>query len=247
MVPHPAQSPLRRGPRRCGFFPDGRHFRRRGWQSQVAAPERLHDHHSQAFGGGVTQPLRAGLVFLVEIIVLDLAEFPGVGVHDPLEIRQPAVEGEAGVDNAAVGLGFVQEIDHLQGFKLVPGLPGQGVQQVVVDALRPDLLQLGVEVGVHVPAGFDHPGGQLGGDPDLVAISVGQGSPHDGFALSGVVGPGRIQVVDPSVDGAADLADGPRFVDLPVSRHGESHQAEPQNGQLISRFWHFPVEHMGLL
>ena len=72
--------------------------------------------------------------------------------------------------------------------------------------IRFKLFQLGVEVVVHVLPLFDHPGGQFGGDLDPLPVSVAKSAAQYVFAFPGMVGPGRIQVVDSLIDGIKDLA-----------------------------------------
>ena len=107
--------------------------------------------------------------------------------------------------------------------------------------------ELGVEVEVHVLPLFDHPGGKFGGDIDPLPIAVGKGAAQDIFAFPGMVGPGRIQVVDSLIDGITDLANCAGFVNLPFFGKGQAHAAKPQDGQFVTVFRHCSVEHVVLL
>ena len=90
------------------------------------------------------------------------------------------------------------------------------MEQVVVDAVRVEFSQLGSQVTIHVLAALDHPGGQLGGHLDSLAVAFPQGLAHQRFALARMVRPGRVEVVDALIDGVTDLVDSTAFIDLPI-------------------------------
>ncbi len=90
-----------------GLAPQGRNGGRRHGQSQTAAAQRLHDDHSQTLGGGVLEPLGPRLIVLVQVVVLNLAEDPGMNVHNPLELVGQSVEGEAGMADTPILLCLV--------------------------------------------------------------------------------------------------------------------------------------------
>jgi hypothetical protein len=84
MVPHPPQRPLGGGAPDSGLFPQPGHRvgRRSG---QPAAQQRFHDDDSDAPGRGVPESLQPGLIMLIQVIELDLAEIPVVGADNILE------------------------------------------------------------------------------------------------------------------------------------------------------------------
>ena len=55
---------------------------------------------------------------------------------------------------------------------------------------------------------MNHPRRQFGGDPHLFPVAAGKDTTQDGFGLTGMIGPGRVQVVDPTVDGVVHRSDG---------------------------------------
>ena len=71
---------------------------------QRAAKQRLHDHDSEPFCGGVLQARRARLHVLVDEVVLDLAETPVVGIHNVLEHRRSCRERKANLADPPVAL-----------------------------------------------------------------------------------------------------------------------------------------------
>src|SRR5210317_1396256 len=97
MIPDPTQGPFSRGTPGLGLIPDGADGR--GWfrQAEVSSTERFHDDDAQVSLGGIIKPLGAGLVLLVEIVVLDLAEDPGVAINDSLEVIEDTMKGKSGV------------------------------------------------------------------------------------------------------------------------------------------------------
>jgi hypothetical protein len=85
VAPDPAEGPFA-GVRRWGIRP-----RFPEWPveraTRPACPRaRFHNDHPDVPGGGVFQAPGAGLIFRVQEIVLNLAEFPGIGVDDPREV-----------------------------------------------------------------------------------------------------------------------------------------------------------------
>ena len=106
------------------------------------------------FEAAYSRPCGTCLVLLVQEVVLDLAEVPVIGVHDPLEILSRAVEGKARVDYAAVGFGFVEEIGYAQLFNIVPQITDESMDEVIVDMVGIELLQLGIQETVHILPAF---------------------------------------------------------------------------------------------
>ena len=53
-------------------------------------------------------------MFGVQKIILDLAELPGIFVHDPLELRQHAMERKARVQNLPGAFRAIQKIRHAE-------------------------------------------------------------------------------------------------------------------------------------
>ena len=71
---------------------------------QPPAPQRLHDDYRQTLFVGVQQPAPAGLAVLVQIVVLNLAEVPVIGVHQAAELFAAAVIGKADLPDLADAL-----------------------------------------------------------------------------------------------------------------------------------------------
>jgi hypothetical protein len=65
------------------LVPDFCDSRRRCRKSQISPVQGLHDGHTQALRGSIFQARRAGLVLLVQEVVLDLAKLPRVRIDDP--------------------------------------------------------------------------------------------------------------------------------------------------------------------
>ena len=155
-----------------------------------------------------------------------------------------AVERKTGIDDAPVLGRLVQEILDSKGLDGLPGRTGQGVDQIVVDMVGAELFQLGVQEGVHVLPALDQPCGQFGGDLDLFAVAILQGSAEQWFALAVMIRPGGVHVVNASVDGCADLGDCPFLVDFAV-HHGQAHAPESQGGKFVAVFGHCSVKQSG--
>ena len=115
--------------------------------------------------GRLLEPAGAGLVLLVHVVVLDLAELPEVGrVDELLEHRLLVVEREPEVADATVGKGALGPGEHV-----VLAQPGEtagaeAVQQVEVDRIELQPLELLAQQTLRVVAPLDLPHRQLGGD-----------------------------------------------------------------------------------
>jgi len=98
-------------------------------------PPRRWLHHDHAYG-----PWRRILqTFLVPAWVVlrresctVSAKLPRVGIDDPFEIRQQAVERESRIYDAARGPGMVQKLSQAQPLHPIPEVSVQAVDQVVV-------------------------------------------------------------------------------------------------------------------
>ena len=157
MVQHPAQRPFHRGAPHGRLVPDGLHGGRRSDQPQVAATQRLHDDHANPLARGVTQPIGARLIGLVQVVVLDLAELPGVSVDDALEVFRQTMERKPDVGDAPVVLGCFQKFQHAKPVHSVPQGTVQRVHQIVVDAIDAKAFKLRVQIAVHVGASLQQP------------------------------------------------------------------------------------------
>ena len=74
----------------------------------------LHHRQPHAVGGGILWSEHAGLVFVVQVVVLDEAEVPcGRIFHHPLEELQAVVEGEAHKADFALHLQPLHLLDEL--------------------------------------------------------------------------------------------------------------------------------------
>src|ERR1017187_3459623 len=65
--------------------------------------QRLHDDHAKPLRRRIAQTCGTRLPLRIQVVVLDLAEFPRVTVHDARELVRGAVERESGVPNTPVG------------------------------------------------------------------------------------------------------------------------------------------------
>jgi hypothetical protein len=162
----PYSALLRSMPEGSPYLIDGGHR-----PGERAAPQRLHDHDAHPLRRRVLQAFRAGLVFLVQVVVLDLAERPVIAVYDGLEGIRFVVERKAGVPDPAVGQGVVEEPGHVHLLHDVPAVPGEPVDQVIVDVIGLQFLQLLVQVSVHALPLLDEPGRQLRRQADLFAVA----------------------------------------------------------------------------
>ena len=239
LVPQPPQAPVGQGPVRPGFGQNPAHILGHILNQKPAA-QRFHDHDPQAPVGGQPHPLPPGLVIFIQVVILDLGEIPVPRQGDFLEQVIGVVEGEAGVFYAAVLDGFGHEVPKFQ--FLHPGPDGtvEIVSQVEVDSAHLQAFELEVEEFVQVRPAFRQPGGQFGGQADLVPVAAFQGLGHEGFAGPGgravgaVVGPGRIDIVDALVNGPAQHGRGQIQINagrIVLIRQRQPHATEAQDRQ----------------
>ena len=76
-------------------------------RSQFAAAQRFHNYNAKAFVRRVLQPGGSRLIFLIQIIVLNLAEGPIVSIDNFLKQTQPVMEGKPGMFDFAVLQRFI--------------------------------------------------------------------------------------------------------------------------------------------
>ena len=204
LIPQPAEGPLRRG---VGLGMGGKNslglLRQAG--HQLAAPERLHDHHGQALLMSVLQAPAAGLGVLIQVVVLDQAEIPIVGVDEAHEHLRMAVVGEAYLaDSPGLSL-LLKPLLNAQGLQAVPGLGiGEHVHQVVIHMIGAQALQFFIEELIQRVPAADEVMGQLGGDVHLMAQVVFlQNLPQGGLTTG--VDVGGVKVIDARLNSAEDL------------------------------------------
>ena len=80
LIPQPPQTPFGRSAVFRSAFKSFQGFGRQVIH-QFTAPQRLHDDHRQTLGMGMVQSPAARLRMFIQIIILDLAEIPGIGIH----------------------------------------------------------------------------------------------------------------------------------------------------------------------
>ena len=114
------------------------------------------------------------------------------------------MEGERRVPDPAVRPGAVKEFEDAQPGKVLPRFGAKAVEEIEIDMVRGEPGKLFVQVPVHVLPAGDKPARELGGEEDLVAVPVPQRPPDDQLALPVVVRVGRIDIIDPAVNGGAD-------------------------------------------
>ena len=100
LIPEPLEGPLRGGTlhgicRESLFCAVGQGV------YQLAAPQRLHDDHGNAFVCGVMQSFPSRLCMLVQIIVLNLAEIPVISINQRFEGASISVEGKTDIADGA--------------------------------------------------------------------------------------------------------------------------------------------------
>ena len=228
LVPQPAQAPLGGGPAALGHpLPGGR--RQAG--DQPPAPQRLHDDDRDAPGRGGLQPFAAGLGVLVQVVVLDLAEIPVVGVQQLQKGRRVPVEGKPDPPDGPRRLFLPDPLPHAQGAQLLPGgQVGQHVHQVKVDAVGAQAGQLLGKAAVDAGAGLDQVLGQLVGKVHLVpAAQAAQRLAQGGLAAG--INVGGVKIVDAQAHGLADLRGHGVLVDAPA-RFGKAQAAVAQRRKL---------------
>ena len=103
LVPQPAEAPFRWGAV-AGIGGKGLHGIGRQMIDQPAAPQGFHDDHGQALLRRVFQACHPGLGVLVQVVILDLAEIPVVGVDEMAEHVRIAVIGKARPPDFSAGL-----------------------------------------------------------------------------------------------------------------------------------------------
>jgi len=151
------------------------------------------------------------------------------------------MEGETGIIDPAVCLGRVEKLLDTQSLDSIPKITVEAMKKVIIDAIGLQLFQLCIQELVHVHPLFDEPCGKFCGEPDLLAISIRKSPAYERLALSHVVRPCRVDVIDSIVDCEAELSLRPLFVDRPIRFCGKTHAPEPEYGEFVPVLWHFPI------
>ena len=232
LVPQPAQPPAGGGPAALGHPLLGR---RRQAGDQPSAPQRFHDDDRDALGRGGLQSPAAGLGVLVQIVVLDLAEVPVVGVQQLQKGRRVPVEGKPDPPDGAGGLLLGDPLPDAQAAQLLPGgQVGEHVHQVKVDAVGAQAGQLLGKAAVDARPGLDQVLGQLVGNVDLVpAAQATQRLAQGGLAAA--VDVGGVKVVDAQAHRLADLRGDGVLVNAPAG-FGKPQAAVSQRRKLCAGF-----------
>ena len=200
---------------------------------QLAAPEGLHDDHRDALGLGGLQTGPARLGVLVQIIVLNLAEIPVVGVQNLQKGIGAAVVGKADLPDAALGFAGGNPVLDAQGFQVFPlGIIGEHVHEVIVDMVGAEALQLLPEGLVDGLLAAHHVLGQLGGDVHTVPDAVFLQNAAQALLAAGV-DVGGVEIVDAPVNGQQHLAGSLVIVDG-GALFGKAHTAEAQLGDGVA-------------
>ena len=202
---------------------------------EPSAPQRLHDDDGNALGGGGLQSPAAGLGVLVQIVVLDLAEVPVVGVQQLHKSRCVPVERKSDPPDLARSLQLLQPVPYAHGAELFPGgTVGQHVHEVKVDVVGAQAGQLLLKAFLCPRPGADEVLGQLVGQIDPVpAAQTAQGLPQGGLAAR--IDVGGVKVVDAQVHRLANLCGDGVLVDA-APRPGKPQAAVSQHRKLGAGF-----------
>jgi len=116
---------------------------RRRVLGELPAAQRLHDYHAKPLLSGFLQAFPAGLIIYVHIIVLNLAEIPGiVTVQNLLEHLKVIMKGKAEVAEFAFGALALGPIENFQTGQVLPLLGIHRVQQIKIDVVGLQALEL---------------------------------------------------------------------------------------------------------
>ena len=205
-----------------------------GQSGQRTALDGLHDDQRHAaFLGELVAPVTTdlfGAVVPVQIVVLQLAEIPGLIPQDGLKTGGVVVAGKAEISDASGGLLLPQPVHDAQFLGLlVPGFV-QRVQQVKVDVLHPQPLELLFKDALGIGKALADPQRHLGGQVEAAALPFGNDPAHKGFALAVVVGVGRVKVVHAGGLCGVEQGFGPGLVDAAVCPGGKAHASVAQQG-----------------
>ena len=222
---HPAQRP---GSRTGGGVEGGQ--RRRGVRrkaGQCAALDGLHDDErdAQFFGQRIAAVARdlLGAVVGVKVVVLQLAEIPGLIPQDVLKARRVVVAGEAEVPDAPGLLLLPEPVHDAQRLGLVVPCPVQGVEQVEINGVHTQPLELLLEDVFGLVEGLAAPQRQLGGEVEALPRPLGNDPAHERFTFTAVVGESGVKVVDTRLPGSVQQLFGPHFVDAAIRQGGKAH------------------------
>ena len=186
---------------------------------------------------GMVQPPAARLAVLIQVIILDLAEIPVVGIHQLHKHLRAAVVGKSDLPDLAGGLLLGDPFLDAQGFQMLPGVQiAEHVHQVVFHMVCAKPLQLLPEHLFQTGAALDQVVGQLGGDLHPVPEVLGLQNLAQ-RRLGAGVDVGSVKIVDALLHRQTDLRPGGIHVDLSVFLR-KPQTAEAQHRQLVSIFVH---------
>ena len=187
LIPQPTQPPPGRGTAAFGHPLPG--F---GGQAGNQPPpaQRFHDNDRNALGCCRLEPLAPRLGVFVQIVVLDLAEIPIVGLQYLQEGGRVPVEGETDSSNGSRCFLLLDPFPNSQIAQLVPGgQVGKHMHQVKVDVIRSQPGQLFLKTAFNPCLGFDQILGQFVRNEDFVpAAEAAQCLPQGGLAAAVHIG-----------------------------------------------------------
>ena len=123
---------------------------------KLTAAQRFHDDDGDALGSGGLEAVDARLRYLIEVIVLYLAEVPVIVIKNLKEIVSVTVIGETNVSDGSFRFLLPYPVKDTYILKLLPhGDIGKMVHEVVVDVVGAKAGQFFVEVSVEACAVAD--------------------------------------------------------------------------------------------
>ena len=240
------QRPTHRGALRRGrakeFLQPGRVL------SQLAAAQPFHHNDGDTFRGGILHAALPGLVFGVHVVVLHLGQHPFVvAVDDLFETIEFIVEGKAQRADAPVGDRLFSPFEHVPFLHPFPVFFAQGVQQIKIDMVSLQFAHLGVEEFIQFGFALHFPDRHLGDQVDFLTVAALERLANESFAGVVVVKVGRIDIVEPIVDGIVQHLRGLRRINAAVFAYRQAHAAKPKYGCFPIQFDKFSILHADLL
>ena len=184
---------------------------------------------------GISKPSPSRLTVFIHIIVLDLAEIPGVDIHQAAEHIRIAVVGKTYLTDGAALLFLSDPFQDSQRFKPFPRMDiRQHMHQIVIHMVCAQPAQLLIKILVQTGSVLYQIMGQLGSDIYPVPYPIPlQYLPQS--RLAAAVDISRIKIIHAAPVGGHDLLLGFFQID-PARSLGKAHTAIPQHGELISIF-----------
>jgi len=151
-----AQSPVGGAPLlACG----GKDAVHRFWDlCQGASPEGLHDDNSDILCRRILNTFEPRLILRVQIIILNLAEFPVlIAIDNPLKYGERIVERKADMANPALGFSPFQRLQAPIGSDGIPAFCIECMEEVKIDMVGAELCKLFREEPIPVRLTFNKP------------------------------------------------------------------------------------------